>query len=413
MSYGETLDTLRQQEYMQRLLVQKLQRELYQQPDPAASQTLLDQLVSAESQLAEIEQQRAQAQEADEQSGLILNTGGYDGGLLLGAETTQLEVTVHLRMAQVPTAYHHLLNGEKNPLLSCQVMNTSNHTRRVRVTSFIEGYSAQAVDSFEIEADDSYSFDQLPHLFRDRTEKLNELTRAMLNVLVEDLDSQKVEIHKSYPIWLLAKTTAPLYVQDPTTGQWQDITSYLGAFVTPNAPVIMSFLRQAIDYHPQRQFVGYQINETAVEPQVEALFNALKNVPDIRYVNSVITFTPEQGAFSQRVRLPKESLEHREANCIDGAVLVASLLEAISLSPGIVLVPGHAFVAWETWKGNDQWRYLETTMIGSHTFQEACKSADAQAAKWQKAKVPAGGLPRFRLWRLRQLRSELNILPME
>ena len=46
--------------------------------------------------------------------------------------------------------------------------------------------------------------------------------------------------------------------------------------------------------------------------------------------------------------LPRESLADKEANCINGTVLFASLLEGISMSPAIVLVPGHAFLAWET-----------------------------------------------------------------
>ncbi len=69
--------------------------------------------------------------------------------------------------------------------------------------------------------------------------------------------------------------------------------------------------------------------------------------------------------------LPRESLEDKQANCIDGAVLFATLLEAASLNPALVIVPGHAFVAWETWSGSNVWNYLETTMIGTHSFQEA------------------------------------------
>ncbi len=50
---------------------------------------------------------------------------------------------------------------------------------------------------------------------------------------------------------------------------------------------------------------------------------------------------------------------------------MASLLEAASLQPAIVLVPGHAFVGWETWEGTDEWDYLETTMIATHDFDAA------------------------------------------
>ncbi len=35
-------------------------------------------------------------------------------------------------------------------------------------------------------------------------------------------------------------------------------------------------------------------------------------------------------------------------------MLLASLLDAASLHPAIVLVPGHAFLAWETTEGTNQ-----------------------------------------------------------
>ncbi len=178
-----------------------------------------------------------------------------------------------------------------------------------------------------------------------------------------------------------------MLVHDPKTGAWRDMTRYLGAFVTPNAPSLMTFERTGARHHPDGNLVGYQGGLDRVEPQVKALFEALKEEGDITYVNSVIDFTPEQGFTGQRIRLPRESLADHQANCIDGTVLFASLLEGISMSPAIVLVPGHAFLAWETWRNNNEWKFVETTMIGSHTFEEACASAEKTAAKYKRAEA--------------------------
>src|SRR5688572_13383090 len=130
----------------------------------------------------------------------------------------------------------------------------------------------------------------MPTFFRERLDILDELKRATINVEVRDLDG-KVELHKTMPIWLLAKTTAPLAVPDPATGTIIDMTKYLGAFVTPNAPEVMAFARRCADLHPKKRLVGYQIGESEVKPQVEAVFNALKD-HGIVYVNSIIDFTP-------------------------------------------------------------------------------------------------------------------------
>jgi hypothetical protein len=405
------LTKLRHKEYLARLVVERLQREVYSQPDPAASAELLDELADAEEALAAIEKDRIAAQEKDTSTGLILKTRQVSG--LLGAATTGLEAEVYLRMAHVPTAISHLFDAQRNPLVSSKVRNAgSSETRRVRVTTFVEDYSAKAVDTAELKSSQEKEFKQMPTLFPDRLKAITELTRATLNVLVEDLDG-KVELHKTQPIWLLARTSAPLAVEDPQTGEWQDMTPYFGAFVTPNAPSLMTYLRIAADHHPDGRLVGYQGAKENVPLQVQAIFEALKQESQITYVNSLVDFNPDQGAASQRVRLPRESLADREANCIDGTVLVASLLEGISLSPAIVLVPGHAFVAWETWSDSNEWNYLETTMIGTHTFEQACASGESQAKRQESLAKSTGNPYHFRRMPLRILRVRYGITPME
>jgi hypothetical protein len=407
----KTLAALRQQEYELRLSVERLRREVFQQADPSASAELWTELEKAEEALAAVEKKRIAAQALDASTGLILDTEKTTG--LLGAQTTGLEAQVHLRMAQVPTAIYHLFDRAAHPLVSCTVRNASDQdTRRLRVISYIDGYSARAVDTVELGPLGTYTFDQLPVLDHDRIRNVTELRRATLNIQLEALDGQ-VELHRTEPIWLLARSSAPLAVQDPKTGEWQDLSRYFGAFVTPNAPRLMSFLRVAATKHPEGQLVGYQGDRAGVEPQVKALYQALKEEANITYINSVIDFNPDQGSSSQRVRLPRESLDDQEANCIDGTVLMASLLEGISLNPAIVLVPGHAFLAWETWSDDDKWQYLETTMIRSHTFEEACASA-AKSAKFYKARAEHTGNPfYFRQLPVRVLRTQYDIMPME
>ena len=249
---------------------------------------------------------------------------------------------------------------------------------------------------------------QLPTFYPDKLAALTELTRATVNVEVQDLDA-RTEVHRTIPVWLLAQTTAPLKVKDPSSGTWKDMTRYLGAFVTPNAPPIMSYVRKALDKHPQKRLVGYQVDEAEVTAQVRAIYEALAE-SGIAYVNSIIDFTPETGMNNQRVRRPRESLADKSANCIDGVVLLASLLEAISLNPAIVIVPGHAFLAWETGRNSGQWKYLETTMVSTHSFDEACTQAELTAAAWKATEV--AGQPTLTLWSIRELRAH-NITPLE
>lgn len=408
----EDLKTLRQQEYTLRMEADRLRRAVYSQPNPMASDQLLKELAAAEKALAEVEAKRAAAQAADPASGVIW--GAKQASDARGLDTTGLEATLLLRMEHVPTAICHLFRQEDHPLVSCEVRNYDSKTRRVQVSARVEGYSAEAVDTAEIEGGVTTDppFRLMPTFFPERLSAVTELTRATLSVRVEDLDG-KVEKHKTMPIWLLARTTAPTAVVDPATGKWNDVSRYLGAFVTPNARSVQAYLCIAAGYHPDGELKGYQAGQADALLQVKAIYDALKNDAHLTYVNSLIDFNPDQGTRSQRVRLPRESLENKEVNCIDGTVLFASLLEGASLSPAIVVKPGHAYLAWETGPATEQWEYLETTMVGKHSFEEACSSGKEQAQFDEGMATGTGNENYFRRWPLRVLRSEYGIMPME
>lgn len=400
-------------EYQQRRRVELLRQQLYAQPDPSVSPQLMQTLMDAEEEWHRLEEAR-RTQEQTKGRGVLLKTGGEDekpGGVVLGADTTGIDAEVLLRMSHVPTGIVHLLNADRTPLVTFHVRYTGREFVRLRLASFVEGYSAHVIDTVELRADQSAEINQLATFFPDRVKHVTELTRATLHIVIDDLD-RKTEQESTFPIWLLARTSAYLGVADPATGDWVDLTPKLAAWATPNAPAVMKLLRRAADMHPDQHIVGYQVSPEGVEEQVKAIFEAVK-AEGIVYVNSVLSFGATEGEYMQRVRLPRESIENKSANCIDGTVLMASVLEAASLNPGIVLVPGHAFLAWETQDGNDQWDYLETTMIGSHDFQAAHKAGQVMG-EWQKALAERLENPRyFRLLSLPDLRARHGITPME
>jgi hypothetical protein len=364
-------------------------------------------LLAAERTLQQRSDERAAAERAEGvDDGKIVRMANESN--LLGPATTGLDVKVDLRMSSIVTSIVHLFEAKQQPLVSFTIVNSKSDTKRLKLVAYVDGFSARSVETIEVEQFAPANAALLPTFFPDRLRLLTELTRATVNVEVRDLDA-KTEVHRTIPVWLLARTTAPLKVKDPSTGTWQDMTRYLGAFVTPNAPEIMSYVRKALDKHPDKRLVGYQIGTAEVTSQVRAIYEALVE-SRIAYVNSIIDFTPEIGMNNQRVRLPRESLTDQSANCIDGTVLFASLLEAISLNPAIVIVPGHAFLAWETGRNSNEWKYLETTMVSTHSFDEACTQAELTAAAWKTSAGP--GQAMLTLWSLRELRAQ-NITPLE
>jgi hypothetical protein len=400
-------------EYRQEQKVTRLRQQLYSQADPSKSATLAEELIAAEETLASLEEARRQA-EGTAGRGVLLDTGREEvkpGGRVMSKETTGIDVRVVQRMSHVPSGIVHLLDKDKHPLVSFHIgyEGRKNYVR-LRIASWVEGYSARAVQTLELNQGDKDEVDQLPSFFPDRLGAVTELSRATLHIEIDDLDN-KAEQHSSFPIWLLARTTMCYGVEDPSTGDWTDLTPYYGAWVTPNAPEVMQVLRSATALHPDKAMGGYQVSPENVTEQVRAVYNALK-AQQVEYVHSVLCFGSLKGQYMQRVRLPGESLRNKSANCIDGTVLMASILEAASLNPALVLVPAHAFLAWETWEDSGKWDYLETTMIGSEDFEAACKSGRSQAAEWKKSRKKLKDPYQFRLLPLAEVRAEHGITPM-
>jgi hypothetical protein len=411
------LDQIKLKEYQQRRKVESLRRQLYEKSDPSLSTDLADALTSAENDLKELERQRQAAEKTSEAvpRGVLLSTDKAEsakpGGIMLGPETTGIDAKVLLRMSHVPSGVAHLLNVKETPLVSYEIKNTGDDWVRLRLVAFVEGFSARSVDTVEIAAGKSASLAQLPTFFPDKLAHVTEMTRATLNIQIDDLDG-KTEQQSTFPIWLMARTSAFNSIYDPANYEWKDISYYYGAWITPNAPEIMNLLRRAADKHPQKSLAGYQVNEAGVREQVKAIYDTLRE-EKILYIHSVVSFGASEEQAMQRVRLPRESLATKSANCIDGTVLMASVLEAASINPGIVLVPGHAFLAWQTKPDDREWDFVETTMLSTHNFEEARKEGVRQANKQQAAFAQSGNTDDYLLWSLAELRAVRGIYPME
>ena len=390
----------------------QLERRLAEADEGEDIIALTQQLSAAQAQVVAAEDQLAAAKkQADGGDQIVVR--GSEVTRTRSLETTGLQVTVQLQMANVPTSIYHLLNADEYPLVKCTVTTSLRGGKRVRITSYIEGYSSKAVDTLEVKPNQNPPavVCQQPTLFPDKVRSITEITRASLNVLAEDLDTGKIEVHKTMPVWLLARTSVPFATYNPSDGTWKDTSRYFGAFVTPNHPEIMRFLRKVAARHPDMRLVGYQ-GDVDVDAQAQAVFDALKSDAEIVYINSVKDFNPDAGVKSQRLRLPAESLSGQQANCVDGAVLFASLLEALSLNPAIVVLPSHVIVGWETAPQNGKWRYLDTTKLNK-SFDFALKFGMALVNAAEQQSAATGREDLLYRWPLRELRSAFGIYPTE
>ncbi len=218
---------------------------------------------------------------------------------------------------------------------------------------------------------------------------------------MDELATGVIESFNSHHLTLLGRSSCVWKVR-ADDGTWTDLGHYFAAWVTPHAPAVLKLLRKAAERLEGTHLGADRQDEDKVTAQVKALYETLAK-EGLTYINSILDFGAGFMSASQRVRLPSESLEHKAANCIDGTVLLASLLEAATLRPAIVMMPGHALLGWECCEGAGRMKYLETTMIGTTSFEEACRSGQQQVTlHGSKVKV----------YEVSRLRSE-GIWPME
>jgi len=156
-----------------------------------------------------------------------------------------------------------------------------------------------------------------------------------------------------------------------SSGNINDVSMLFAAYVNENHPVISQIMKDALASEMVDSFGGYQGTEDDVAGEIEAVWEALKN-RGVRY--STITASADDDnpyIGSQYVRLLGESVNSSQANCVDGSVLMASIFRKIGLNAGLVEMPGHMFVTVNLDQEGKNTAFIETTMLGSSSLEEA------------------------------------------
>lgn len=319
----------------------------------------------------------------------------------------------------LPTGVLHLMDADELPLVALDLANPTRGEVVFSCSSWIEERSFTRSDRVVVPAGGAATLHQLPTLRAEALAQAGALSRATLQVRVSALArrGEAPLLAQSFEIGLLARDVL-LWESPRADGALADRSALVGAWVTPNAPSVVELLRRAAARAPGRQLVGYQGGGAPAERaglargQVRAIYEALQADAAIACAAPPLGVGP--GAVGQRISLPRDSLACGLAGGIDGAVLYASLIERAGLHAALAIVPGHAFVGWETWEGSGVLEFLETTMTAGHSFDEAWRRGCAQFV----AAEPLLGRPRSdpggfaRLLRLPELRRA-GVLPME
>ncbi len=179
----------------------------------------------------------------------------------------------------------------------------------------------------------------------------------------------------------------PFFVKGDDEDDVEDISWCFAAYVNENHPWIDGLLKDALTTAKDDQgeplidnFSGYQSGDPEdVLKQVFAIWQVLQR-RGIKY-SDVSTTVPSKTVYSQVVRFVDETIDAHQANCVDGSVLMASILTKIGLNAYLVMIPGHCFLAFDADGEGESTIGLETTMLG----QDNLKSIDELKALRDKA----------------------------
>jgi hypothetical protein len=263
--------------------------------------------------------------------------------------------------------------------VTVSITNATASVLANRLTVSVPGWSDQEIQMVDLAPGQSrtllFAPTFLPGLFRNK-----EIVAATALVNVNDMTG-----HVVY------RATVPVRLRSADDMYWGhgfEYARFIASWVTPHDPRVEEVLGRAKEFMPARRLPGYEDWKSPAEQaistkaQARAIYLALQQ-EGVSYVKSSMTFgSPEHASVSERVRMAGESLEQASANCIDGAVLYASLFENLGMSPVIVLVPGHSYVGVRLSEDRDDFLYIETSLTGRASFDTSVDSARRGLAKY-------------------------------
>jgi hypothetical protein len=262
------------------------------------------------------------------------------------------------------------------------VVNPSATALHRRVAVKIAGWSDEEIQLIDVPAGGSrtllFAPSFLPRFYQNR-----EITAATVRVSVADLAGNRVY-----------DATAPVRLRSAEDMYWGSRFKYapfIASWVTPHAPEIEAVLAAAKNLTPDRRLPGYenwkkpaeQEQETYIEAR--AIFTVLKKM-GLSYVKSSSTLGDHK-SMSERVRMPRVSLGHSSANCIDAAVTYASLFENLGMDASVVIVPGHAYVGVKVAEGSPNTLFIDAALTGRSSFDAAVLSGKTGIARREPGSV--------------------------
>ena len=200
---------------------------------------------------------------------------------------------------------------------------------------------------------------------------------TQIRVSIRDKADGNVIDEQSFPVHIASRNDF-VWISDEFGLITQD---NILCFLSPESEAIAELKRNAIDElssltdGDMTYFVGYQgpIYVSSDDPddeeimtgemlstflQAAALMRAVSDM-GVRYTNDTFSITKD----AQHILFPDQVLKRKTGLCIETSLVIASALQSAGMHVFLVLPPGHAQVAVETWEGSGQYFLIETTTV--------------------------------------------------
>jgi hypothetical protein len=273
--------------------------------------------------------------------------------------------------------------GERSAAtVTVNVDNPGTTPLRARVSVQVPGWSDEEIQTVNVPAGSKrallFAPSFLPRLYSNR-----EITAATAVVKVTDAAGL-----------LMFSSTSPVRLRAVDDMYWGEnfrFSRFVASWVTPHDPAVEELLSRAKELIPGRRLPGYEPWKTVQQQhqstidQARAIYQALQQA-GLSYVKSSITFG-ERTDITERIRMPRESLQQSSANCIDGVVMYASMFENLAMDPVVVLIPGHALIGVRMMPGSDKFLYIDTVLTGRTDFDSAVTAANNALTRYSSDKI--------------------------
>ncbi|HWX53129.1 MAG TPA: hypothetical protein VN176_00920 [Verrucomicrobiae bacterium] len=276
-------------------------------------------------------------------------------------------------------------------VVSVTVSNPGTTGLRERMAVKIVGWSDQEIQIADIGAGATQTLIFAP-AFLPRFYQNHEIIAATAQVSISDMSGHSV-YEATMPVRLRSS-------EDMYWGSGFKYAPFIASWVTPHDARVEAILAQAKEYTPDRRLPGYEPwknpsqQEQETYREARAIFMAVKH-QGMSYVKSSDTLGDHKG-LSERVRMPGLSLSESSANCIDAAVMYASLFENLGMEATVVIVPGHAYAGVRVSSGPRKFLLIDVALTGRSTFEHAVASAEAGMAKHNAAAITRITIPEAR-----------------